>query len=83
MRLDPEPAIGIIMSWYLRSMADYDTHYGELRDAIVTAACGAQFWPRVLTFDRRALPRYPPDPAQVCPACQRLRAQTPGQGFGG
>lgn len=78
-RLNPQSAIEIIMSWYLRSMADYDTHYGEFKDGIVTATCGAEFWPRVLTFDRRALPRYPPDPQQVCPECQQhIRAVTPG-----
>jgi hypothetical protein len=38
-------------------MADYDTHYGELKDGLVIAACGVEFWPRVLTFDRRALTR--------------------------
>ena len=69
------------MSWYLRSMANYDTHYGELgQDGIVMAECGAQFWPRLLTFDRRALPRYPPDPDQVCPECQHTRVKIPGQG---
>jgi hypothetical protein len=61
-------------------MADYDTHYGVLRqDGIVIAACGAQFWPRVLTFDRTALPSYPPDPDQICLECQRTQVQTPGR----
>ena len=71
------------MSWYLRSMADYDTHYGEFKGGIVTATCGAQFWPRVLTFDHRALRGYPPDPDQVCPACHRIRATDPRPELGG
>jgi DNA polymerase III epsilon subunit-like protein len=37
------------VSWYLRSIADYDTHHGELQpDATVAARCGIQFTPRRL-----------------------------------
>lgn len=68
------------MSWYLRSMADYDTHYGELNpDGIVRAECGAALVPRVLAFDRLSLPGHPRDPEQICQECQRTRMKTAGQ----
>lgn len=36
-------------SWYLRSLADQDTHRGELRpDGTVVAVCGTAFRPRAL-----------------------------------
>lgn len=60
------------MSWYLRSMADHDTHRGKLQDdGTVVAQCGIQFPPRPLPFNRISLPpAYPVDPDQVCPQCQ-------------
>lgn len=71
------------MSWYLRSLADYDTHQGELRtDGTVLARCGASFTPRptlkvvgpppgTLVTGNLALKGNPPDPEQVCPDCGR------------
>lgn len=61
----------LISSWYLRSMADLDTHRGLLRpDGIVAAGCGARFWPRRAAYGRVALPGTPRDAAQICPACR-------------
>ena len=60
------------MRWYLRSMADRDTHHGTLRgDGLVVAECGAVFEPISLPFGRLSLPGEPPDPDQVCPTCRR------------
>ncbi len=62
------------MSWYLRSLADADTHRGARRaDGAVVAACGVVFQPRLL---RIALPGAgdPPDPDQICPPCYRAKA---------
>jgi hypothetical protein len=48
------------VNWHLRSMADADTHRGELRpDGLV------------LAFDRAGPCSYPPDAGQVCPAYAR------------
>ncbi|MGH3852254.1 MAG: hypothetical protein ACRDR6_01895 [Pseudonocardiaceae bacterium] len=59
------------MSWFLRSLGDRDTHYGMLGpDQIVTAVCGVRFTPRPL---REPLPGHPPDPEQICPACNTRR----------
>lgn len=61
------------MSWYLRSVADLDTHRGRLlADGTVTAQCGAVFVPRPLAGYRGALlfPGEPPDPDQMCPKCK-------------
>ncbi|HZA19196.1 MAG TPA: hypothetical protein VE645_20335 [Pseudonocardiaceae bacterium] len=57
--------------WYLRSMADGDTHRGALqRNGYVLARCGTRFAPRLAAYGRLALPGYPLDPAQVCPKCK-------------
>lgn len=54
--------------WYLRSLADQDTHRGELcPDGRVTAVCGVEFVPPV--YSRLALAAGPPDPEQICPTC--------------
>lgn len=57
--------------WYLRSLADQDTHRGELQpDGTVTAVCGVAFRPRELfLMGSLALPGGPADPDQICPAC--------------
>lgn len=61
-----------LMPWYLRSLGDRDTHYGDLQpDGHVIAVCGAVFKPRPLPYDRLALAASPPDPDQICPQCQR------------
>jgi hypothetical protein len=61
------------VSWYLRSLADRDTHRGNY--SIVTrsvhALCGIEFVPRVLLLGGPALPGSPLDPEQVCPVCAR------------
>jgi hypothetical protein len=58
------------VSWYLRSIADYDTHHGELQpDGTVAARCGIQFAPRRLPRGNLALPAHPYDHAQICPEC--------------
>lgn len=82
MCLDSQSGVeDVMISWYLRSMADYDTHYGKLRqDGIVKAECGTEFLPRILAFGRVSLPGTPPDPDQVCPECLRTRVKTSGQG---
>lgn len=63
--------------WYLRSMADHDTHRGAYSTATrsVHSACGEEFIPLPvgLRGDRVALPGQPPDPDQVCPDCQAGR----------
>lgn len=58
------------MSWYLRSMADRDTHRGTRNRGVVNAECGICFVPRPLAFGRTALPGDPQDPDQICPGCQ-------------
>lgn len=59
------------MSWYLRSLADYDTHRGEITaDGQVTATCGAVFTPYLLPQGGIKLPGYPQDPDQICPTCR-------------
>jgi hypothetical protein len=61
------------MSWYLRSLADADTHRGSY--SIVTrsvhALCGIEFVPRELPLGGPALPGNPLDPDQVCSACAK------------
>lgn len=78
-----------MVSWYLRSAGDCDTHCGELRpDGMVAALCGAVFVPKPLPLDRIALPGHPQDRDQICPACQHpgkapatpQRATVPGGG---
>jgi hypothetical protein len=60
--------------WYVRSMADQDTHRGAYSPVTrsVHAACGIEFIPLKLGLrgDRLALPGWPPDPDQVCPDCE-------------
>lgn len=58
-------------SWYLRTLADQDTHRGEPQmDGTVLAVCGAVFRPRALyLLGSLALPGGPADPDQICPAC--------------
>ena len=58
-------------SWYLRSMADRDTHRGAEADGMVTALCGAVFAPFLVFGGGSALPGQPPDPEQICPDCYR------------
>jgi hypothetical protein len=63
------------VNWYLRSLADRDTHCGELRaDGSVCALCGVEFVPRALPLGDPALPVSPLDPDQVCPACRGAKA---------
>jgi hypothetical protein len=58
------------VSWYLRSIADHDTHHGELQpDGTVAARCGIQFAPRPLPRGTVALPGHPYDHDQICPEC--------------
>jgi hypothetical protein len=69
--------------WYLRSLADQDTHHRTLStDGIAWARCGVSFAPRPmlqvigppqgrLIDAPPALRGYPKDPDQVCPQCQR------------
>jgi len=71
------------VSWYLRSFADLDTHYGFMReDGTVLARCGALFTtrptlrivgplPGTLATGDLALKGSPPDPDQLCPECRR------------
>ncbi|HEX6402141.1 MAG TPA: hypothetical protein VF003_03095 [Pseudonocardiaceae bacterium] len=69
------------LSWYLRSLADHDTHRGWMRNGTVLALCGASFIPRltlrVVGEPPGQLVDGPPElgitpvPEQVCPACQR------------
>ena len=61
------------MSWYLRSMADRDTHRGSYSTVThsVHADCGIEFIPQQLPYDRIALPGYPQDRDQICPDCQQ------------
>ncbi len=75
-------ARGWLVSWYLRSLGDHDTHHGDLRDdGTVVARCGIGFTPRPtlrvagpppgrLVIGGFALPGNPPDPDQVCPRCR-------------
>ena len=68
-------------SWYLRSLADQDTHRGELLpDGTVVAVCGTAFRPRALrSLGSLALPGGPADPDQICPACYREQTRTGAQ----
>jgi hypothetical protein len=68
--------------WYLRSLADQDTHHGTMgADGIVRARCGISFTPRPtlqvigpppgrLVDAPPALRGHPKDPDQICPQCQ-------------
>ncbi|MGH3885991.1 MAG: hypothetical protein ACRDSZ_05355 [Pseudonocardiaceae bacterium] len=55
--------------WYLRSMADHDTHRGLMSGGSVDAVCGIRFTPRPVAFGGEALAGEPPDPDQICPQC--------------
>ncbi|MGH3886577.1 MAG: hypothetical protein ACRDSZ_08390 [Pseudonocardiaceae bacterium] len=66
-----ERAPGRQAAWYLRSLADHDTHRGELRKGVVVAQCGARFEPLRWVSPGPGLPGKPPDPDQVCSECQR------------
>lgn len=69
-------------TWYLRSLRDHDTHRGELNgDGLVRADCGVLFTPQrrlqvagpppgTLVDADPALTGRPPDPDQICPACE-------------
>ncbi|MGH3827495.1 MAG: hypothetical protein ACRDQX_10030 [Pseudonocardiaceae bacterium] len=63
------------MSWYLRSLSDRDTHRAGLLhpDGTVTATCGIRFRPPEFLRGQTALRGEPPDPAQICPACDTRR----------
>lgn len=64
------------MTWFLRSIGDHDTHYGDLApDGTVIATCGATFTPRPLPLGRISLPGHPYDPAQICPDCDTRREE--------
>jgi hypothetical protein len=52
------------VNWYLRSLADADTHLGELRPDGT-----------VLAFDRTGPCGSPPDAGQVCPASAGVAAR--------
>jgi hypothetical protein len=62
--------------WYLRSLADHDTHLGTWSGVSrsVHAVCGLEFQPVALPQGGHFLPGPPPDPAQICPACYRIGA---------
>jgi hypothetical protein len=62
------------MHWYVRTTADGDTHCGDLSpdNRRVHGLCGVEFVPFKALRDRGPeLPRYPPDPGQICAACRR------------
>ncbi|HET9253781.1 MAG TPA: hypothetical protein VFO16_01085 [Pseudonocardiaceae bacterium] len=70
------------LAWYLRSLADHDTHRGWIgTDGSVLALCGAEFIPkptvRVVGEPPGRLADGPPElalpplPEQVCPDCER------------
>lgn len=68
------------MPWYLRSLADQDTHRGEyfMASRTVQAACGLQFVPLKLADGAPlVLPGNPPDPDQICPYCDQSRVRRP------
>ena len=56
------------MRWYMRSVADHETHAGHRQDEEVWAICGTHFPYTALTV---TLPGRPPDPQQVCPFCRK------------
>ena len=65
-------------TWYLRSMADQDTHLGPALlspNGTVRAVCGIEFTPKRLGLfgDRVTLSGEPPDPDQVCSHCKARR----------
>jgi hypothetical protein len=63
-----------VSGWYLRSMADADTHRGRysITTGSVLAVCGAEFQPLKRTNGAPILlVPLPPDPEQVCQECAR------------
>ncbi|MGH3670365.1 MAG: hypothetical protein ACRDSH_06980 [Pseudonocardiaceae bacterium] len=76
----PPKGVQVHMHWYVRSLADGDTHRGEMSPVTRTvhAVCGVEFVP-VKAFRERGpeLPGYPPDPDQVCPQCSGSGLQVP------
>lgn len=54
------------MRWFVRSVADHDTHLGRTDGLQVQAVCGNEFEITALTV---RLPGLPPDPQQICPQC--------------
>lgn len=67
------------MRWYVRSMADHDTHLvsNQPDGAAVIAVCGLEFEITSLTV---ILPGAPPDPEQICLICRRrLVGARPGE----
>lgn len=57
------------MIWYLRSLRDGDTHFGEWQpNGYVTAKCGLHF--ELAAHNYPGLSGEPPDPEQSCPACK-------------
>jgi hypothetical protein len=63
-----------VNGWYLRSMGDRDTHRGtySMVTRSVHAVCGVEFQPLERTDGAPiVLVPAPPDPAQICPLCQR------------
>lgn len=61
-------------AWFVRSMADGDTHRGVYSPATrsVHARCGIEFQPLPIGWPPKLgpLPGNPPDPQQVCPNCR-------------
>lgn len=58
------------MIWYLRSLADGDTHYGDWQpDGTVIARCGVRFELPVQNYP--GLSGEPAYPEQVCLRCRR------------
>jgi hypothetical protein len=62
-----------MMSWYLRSMGDHQTHRGQysITTRNVHSACGVEFVPMKLSTGAPIVLVSPrPDPAQVCRDCR-------------
>lgn len=67
------------MSWYLRSMADRDTHRSaySITTRSVHALCGVEFEPLKRTTGAPILlTPNPPDPDQICPRCYHTKDTT-------
>lgn len=57
------------MIWYLRSLRDGDTHYGDWQpDGTVIAKCGLRF--DLPAHNYPGLSGDPPDPEQACRECK-------------
>lgn len=69
-RVNSQPA-----QWWVRSMADQDTHIGTYSPASrsVLATCGQEFVAQPVGWPARLgpLPGRPSDPDQICPTCYR------------